>query len=159
MNSFKKSLQVMLLSAPFVFSVTSANAAECADPVAAVIKTLECIEQEKAFCAASGYANNFVKLHNGIDTETPQPNFFFWFGAFYFTNFDLAFDHIVQTDNNQVSLRYVETVAFNDGDVFYQHEHALVTVDSRCKISLWDQYGDNAEQQAVEEKADEINPF
>ena len=35
------------------------------------------------------------------------------------------------------------------GSIFFQHEHALVTVDDDCKMILWDQYGDVAEQGAV----------
>ena len=39
---------------------------------------------------------------------------------------------------------------------FYQHEHALVTVNDDCRIILWDQYGDNKEQTDVSNAIDEI---
>ncbi|MEM9489769.1 MAG: hypothetical protein AAGC55_11525 [Myxococcota bacterium] len=131
----------------------------CEDPVGEVLRIMSCIEGENAFCASGGYASNFVKLHNTIDTETQVPGFFFWVGTFFVLDFQLDIDHAEQVGENQVSLRYVETVAFNDGDTFVQHEHALVTVDDDCKMVLWDQYGDNAEQEAVDDKADDINPF
>jgi hypothetical protein len=45
----------------------------------------------------------------------------------------------------------LETVRTTEGEVFLQHETALVTVNSDCQIEVWDQYGDDAEQQAVDE--------
>ncbi len=40
--------------------------------------------------------------------------------------------------------------------MFYQHEHALVTVDDDCRMILWDQYGDNKEQENVEDALDAV---
>ncbi len=137
----------------------AARAAECEDPLAAVTRILNCIESENALCAASGYANGFTKLHNRIDTETNKPGYFFWLGAFLFIDFELEIDHAMNIGTNQVSLRYVETVTFNDGETFQQHEHALVTVNDSCRMILWDQYGDNKEQQDVDDKADTLFPF
>jgi len=134
-------------------------AQSCADPVEAVLHIMSCIENENAFCASSGYASSFIKLHNGVDTKTKVPGFFFWSGAFYFIDFYLDIDHVALVGDNQVSLRYVETVAFNDGDTFLQHEHAIITVNNSCKMVLWDQYGDNEEQIAVDNKADDLSPF
>ena len=131
----------------------------CDDPVKAVLKIMDCIEKKNSFCAGGGYASNFKKFHNEIDTKSTVPGRLFWFSTFFFVSFDLDIDHAVKVADNQVSLRYVEEVRFKDGDVFYQNEHALVTVNSRCKMTLWDQYGDDQEQIAVEEKADELKPF
>lgn len=136
-----------------------ATAQSCADPVDSVLRIMACIENENAFCAASGYSPSFAKLHNTIDTETQAPGFLFWVGTFFVLDFQLDINHAALVGENQVSLRYIETVAFNDGDTFLQHEHAIVTVDDQCKMVLWDQYGDNEEQRVVDEKADDINPF
>lgn len=140
-------------------TVTQAEEQSCADPVASVLRIMGCIENENAFCAASGYSSDFVKLHNRVDTETAALNFWFWLGTFYMIDFELDFDHIEPVGDNQVSLRYVETVKFRDGDTFTQHEHALVTVNANCKMTLWDQFGDNKEQQDVIDKAESVRPF
>lgn len=88
----------------------------------------------------------------------------FWTGAFSVA--DLSFD-IRFTSNpskNKASVRYVEKVVTSDGTNFgldssseypfdvtiLQHEHALIDVDDDCKISKWDQYGDNTEQTDVD---------
>ncbi len=157
-NSMNKLLKIGFLIALLSLGSVSVKA-NCDDPVAAVLNVMSCIEDENAYCAARGYASDFVKIHNGVDTETPALNFFFWLGTFYMIDFNLEFDHIAPVDENQVSLRYVETVEFRDGETFTQHEHALVTVNNRCKMTRWDQYGDNKEQQDVEEKADSLFPF
>lgn len=149
----------LALSTSFVSAIEENTIQACENPKEEVLRIMTCIENENAICAASGYASSFSKLHNTIDTETSAPGYFFWLGAFLFIDFDLEFDHVVQVNENQVSLRYVETVTFFDGDVFQQHEHALVTVDSRCKMTLWDQYGDNKEQNDVDDKADTLFPF
>lgn len=156
--SVKNTLASGLLLALTCFGTNAAKAA-CDSPVAAVLNVMSCIEDENAYCAARGYASGFKKIHNGVDTEVQALNFFFWLGTFYMIDFKLEFDHIAPVDDNQVSLRYVETVEFRDGEVFTQHEHALVTVDDRCKMTRWDQYGDNKEQQDVQEKADSLFPF
>ncbi|MCW8879068.1 MAG: hypothetical protein OQJ89_02240 [Kangiellaceae bacterium] len=157
----KKTLKLILIVClSKIASINMANAASsCEKPVDAVMRIMNCIESENAFCAASGYASSFAKFHNTIDTETNAPGYFFWLGAFLFIDFDLEFDHVVQVAENQVSLRYVETVTFNDGETFKQHEHALVTVNGACKMTLWDQYGDNKEQQDVDDKAEALFPF
>jgi len=143
----------------------------------AVVETLECVGKGDARCANAGYnQREFRKLHNGIDTNT-SINFVFWFGAFRILDFELKVDHVYQIGPNQISIRYVEVVTTTDGtglfldpsdvypfsQTFYQHEHALVTVDKDCKMVLWDQTGDNKEQEDVEEIADavvcRVNPF
>ncbi len=156
-NLLKTLITASILS--LTFNSSLARAGSCEDPVASVLRIMDCIENENAFCAASGYASNFAKYHNTVDTETGALSFWFWFGTFYMIDFDLEFDHIEPVGDNQVSLRYIETVTFRDGDSFKQHEHALVTVDENCKMTLWDQYGDNKEQQDVEDKADSVRPF
>ena len=151
---------IMIIGMAQVASSSMVSAAStCEKPIDAVMRIMSCIESENAFCAASGYASSFAKFHNTIDTDTNAPGYFFWLGAFLFIDFDLEFDHVVQVAENQVSLRYVETVTFNDGEEFKQHEHALVTVNNACKMTLWDQYGDNKEQQDVDDKAATLFPF
>jgi len=149
----------------------------CEDPVAAVLKTMKCIEDGDVGCSHEGYnSRKFRKLHNGIDTET-QMNYFFWFGAFRLLTFELDIDHIYKMEGNTIGIRYIEKVTTTDGtslflqpsyttpynQTYYQHEHAIVTVDEDCKMILWDQTGDNKEQTDVEDIADEIvckvNPF
>jgi len=149
----------------------------CEDPIAAVSKTMKCIEYGDVGCSHAGYnSRKFRKLHNGVDTET-QMNYFFWFGAFRLLTFELDIDHIYKIEENTIGIRYVEKVITTDGtslflqpsytapfnQTFYQHEHAIVTVDEDCKMVLWDQTGDNKEQTDVEDVADEIvcgvNPF
>merc|ERR1712154_761077 len=36
----------------------------CSDPINAVLSTLDCIEREDALCAARGYTDSFLKIHN-----------------------------------------------------------------------------------------------
>jgi len=153
-------IKKMIIGTSFIFIATNSVLAKaCDDPVGEVTRILNCIESENAFCAASGYARGFTKLHNTIDTETNTPGYFFWLGAFLFIDFELDIDHMMKVSDNQISLRYVETVTFNDGESYKQHEHALVTVDQQCKMTLWDQYGDNKEQQDVDDKASTLFPF
>ncbi|WP_196139557.1 hypothetical protein [Aliikangiella sp. G2MR2-5] len=161
MKPLSKILSAISLSLVIGAAQASSNnaASTCDDPVASVMRIMNCIQSENALCAASGYASGFTKLHNRIDTETNKPGYFFWLGAFMFIDFELDFDHVAQVSDNQVSMRYVETVTFNDGETFKQHEHALVTVNSSCRMTLWDQYGDNKEQQDVDDKASTLFPF
>lgn len=155
-----KNIKTTLLALASIALLAPAFArAECSNPVGAVEGLLNCIEREWPICAARGYARSFKKLHNTVDTETPRPNAFFWWGAFLFVDFKLDVDHIALVDDNQVSVRYVETVKFRDGDEFLQHEHALVTLDNNCRLTLWDQYGDNQEQAVVDEKMKSLFPF
>jgi len=157
---------LIALSAPIATFADSDDAPSgCEDPLAAIMATLECIEKSDAECATKGYdGTRFIKLHNGIDTETTiDDNSDYWTGAFAFSNLGFSYDHKANVGPNQASVRYIETVAFTDGSsfglppsetfpwgsMFVQHEHALVTVDDDCKMILWDQYGDVAEQEAV----------
>jgi hypothetical protein len=144
-----------------------ALAQECPDPLAAILTTLDCIEKENATCASVGYNTiAFRKLHNGIDTNTTiDAGGDFWNGAFSLSDLILDKNHQMNVGPNQASIRYVETVVFTDGtslgllpsseypfaQVYTQYEHALVTVDDECKMIIWDQYGDNKEQQQVDE--------
>lgn len=135
------------------------NLSSCTDPVQAVLDVMGCIESENAECAAAGYASAFKKYHNKVDTGTVIGGAAYWQGAFALLDFDLALKHVALVGPDQVSYRYVETLTFVTGDVFKQHEHALVTLDHDCKILVWDQTGDNQEQKAVQDKVDEINNF
>ncbi|TQV73574.1 hypothetical protein FLL45_11920 [Aliikangiella marina] len=159
MNKLFKTLQVVGVILLINSNMIAKAQAACDDPAAAVMRIMNCIENENAFCAASGYASNFAKYHNTLDTDTNRPGYFFWLGAFLFIDFELEFDHVVNVAENQVSMRYIETVTFNDGEVFTQYEHALVTVNNSCRMEMWDQYGDNKEQQDVDDKAATLFPF
>ncbi|MEM1010126.1 MAG: hypothetical protein AAGJ35_14110 [Myxococcota bacterium] len=145
------------IEAPTTEEEVQPSTSTCPDPVAAVLKTLKCIEEEDATCAGNGYNKiAFRKLHNGIDTNT-QIGFGFWTGAFFLLDFALKINHVAEIGPNQISIPYVETVTSTNGENLFlpyledypfsqtldQHEHALVEVDDDCKIVLWDQYGDN----------------
>jgi hypothetical protein len=151
---------------------TEAVAQECPDPLASILATLGCVEQANATCASSGYDGaKFVKLHNGIDTNTViDDGGDFWTGAFAMIKIEMDINHQMNTEKNQASVRYVEKVTFTDGSafglppsteypfgqVYLQHEHALVTVDNDCRMILWDQYGDNKEQSDVDDNSNVI---
>ena len=138
---------------------------ECADPLGAILATLDCIEKEDPECAASGYSKEFVKLHNGkLDPTTAgidEPEW--WTRAFFVIDIGIVSNHQSHFDTNRVSLRYIEPVKTLDMSSYtipglgkgpeqveiLQHEHALVTVNADCKMIEWDQYGDNTEQEQV----------
>jgi len=142
------------------------SSSSCPDPLAAILATLDCIEQEDPVCASQGYnSTEFKKFHNGVDTMTViDAGGGFWSISFTLVDLSLDFDFQQNVGPNQASLRYVEVVNTTNGvqlslppcseypygQTFYQHEHALVTVDDDCKMTLWDQYGDNREQAAVD---------
>lgn len=136
----------------------------CPDPLTEVLKTLDCFQQEDLNCTIAGYDTaNFRLLHNGIDTGVDMSDPFYFVGIFLSVDFTLDFDHQAVVGANKLSLRYIETLVTTNGEdfgrpasnlypfsqTFIQHEHALVTVDNDCKITLWDQYGDNKEQRKV----------
>jgi hypothetical protein len=138
---------------------------KCKDPLGAVLQTMACIEKEDVACATAGYATGFKKYHNGVDTQTDIAGTNFWWGAFQLLDIDLdvvtfnadgqaAFTSARQAHRegaNRVRLTYKETVTTLFGQTFLQHEDALVTVDESCKMTVWDQEGDDAEQQAVDD--------
>jgi len=136
----------------------------CVDPLAAIMKTLDCIALEDVACASAGYNESFMKLHNSVDTNTViDSGGSFWSFAFSLLTLSFTYDYTANIGPNRASIRYVEDVSFTDGSnfglpasaeypwssKFLQYEHALVTVDDDCKMILWDQYGDNEEQDAV----------
>ena len=82
----------------------------CADPAAAILKIMDCIENKKAFCAGGGYSRKFKKFHNDIDTNTGVPGNFFWLSTFFFVTFDLEYDLIENIGENKAELKYVEEV-------------------------------------------------
>lgn len=129
----------------------AASRAECV-----VLETLSCIESEDLACALAGYAPGFVKLHNGVDTNTViDPTF--WGGAFFVSNISLEFSHVEKVGNDQLHLTYVETVVIQPSVVgiplpdatFIQHEDVMVTFNKDGQMTLWDQTGPVEEQQAV----------
>jgi hypothetical protein len=140
----------------------------CLRSVKAVLDTLDCIENEDVACAAGAYADSFVKLHNGVDTQTVI-SAESWGGAFLVSDFAMDIDHVRRVGLNEVSIRYVETVEFTPSvlgfpfellpipdQTFIQHEHALVTLNSDCQITSWDQYGDNQEQDDLNDTLDAL---
>ena len=81
-----------------------------------------------------------------------------YFGSLHliFSKFELDIDHQINVGHNKASIRYVEKIITADkvslgvfgstsssseypySQTFYQHEHALVTVNDDCRIILWD---------------------
>ena len=149
----------ILLTIALASMTQSAQAAVCEKPLDVVLNTLNCVSKgvEDAVCAGAGYAADFKKLHNRVDTNTVISGPEFWAGAFAILDLTLDVNHAVQVGPDLVEVRYVETVEVGGlkdfGFVYktiYQHEHALVTVNGDCKMTLWDQYGDNKEQSDVD---------
>lgn len=146
--------------------------------ICGALETLLCIEEGDAECARAGYTPDFVKLHNGVDTQT-DIDAAFADGVFQVVHIALDINHFEKVDKNHLSIRYVETVDFTPSAVlppgfppdaipgfptpqdttFYQYEHALVTVDDEGRMVAWDQYGDNAEQQEVDAYAATMQAF
>lgn len=125
----------------------------CEDPVSAVLATLDCVVQEDAVCAFNGYAPSFVKLHNGVDTETTI-DIVYWAGGFAVADFAIDLEYAEFDElKSAVDIKYVETVTV-DGQTFLQNEQAFVTLNGACKMTLWDQTGDVAEQEAVDDAVD-----
>ncbi len=119
------------------------------DQISAVLNTLDCVVLEDALCAIEGYDNNFVKLHNGVDTET-EMSLIYWMGGFEFADFAIDIDYVIFDElRNAVDISYLETVTV-DGQEYLQHEQAFVSLNGACKITLWDQTGDVEEQEAVD---------
>ena len=58
-----------------------------------------------------------------------------------------------------MDIHYFEYVRFPDGEIITQYEEAEVTFNSRCRMTVWDQEGDQAEQDAVDEKTKELFPW
>jgi hypothetical protein len=142
----------------------------CWDPVTAIMQTLQCIADKDVVCASEGYAAGFQKIHNGIDTgldfgDDPTS---YWQGAFQLIELSFSVDLKTNIGPNTASIRYVEGVKFTDGSAYglpasdiypfsayyEQYEHAIVTVNGDCKMTKWDQYGDNTEQTDVDDAAD-----
>jgi len=76
----------------------------CEDPIGSILSTLTCIEQQDADCASSGYASNFVKLHNGIDTHTKIGGEFIWETGFDVSKIKLDINHQMNIGINKASI-------------------------------------------------------
>merc|ERR1740121_1993206 len=142
----------------------------CEDPLAAVMKTMDCIRDKNTTCANEMYRwDRFDKYNNGKNAGVRLfPFDIYWKMALRFSTLTLDFDYSrnIKPDfrGARASVRYVEKIEMSDGSDFnlppsdtypfgqtmYQYEHALVTVDEWCKIAIWDQYGDVVEQEAVD---------
>lgn len=119
------------------------------DQISAVLNTLDCVVLEDALCAIEGYDNNFVKLHNGVDTET-EMSLIYWMGGFEFADFAIDIEYVTfDEQKNAVDIKYLETVTV-DGQDYLQNEQAFVSLNEACKMTLWDQYGEVEEQEAVD---------
>ncbi|WP_144394565.1 hypothetical protein [Pleionea sediminis] len=160
MNLLKKSITGVLLAAAMGSSV-AANAA-CSNPVEKLSRIINCIDVENAFCAASGYDTwRFRKFHNGVDTNTN--NFLLttigWLTTFNFIGFEFDIERMEENEDGTVDFDYYEYVRFPDGEIITQYEKAVVHFNNRCRMTLWDQTGDQAEQDAVDEKTKELFPW
>jgi hypothetical protein len=143
----------------------------CENPLNAVLDILQCISEGDVACASLGYnTGEFKKIHNGKDTGTVINGESYWSFVLSLVKLDFSYDHMVNIGHNMASIRYIEKVLFTDGTAFElpasndypwsteieQHEHVLVTVDDGCKIKTWNQYGDNTEQKAVDDVANDV---
>lgn len=146
--------------------VKNVQSEECS-PLESVKHIMACVKAKDAECASAGYNPAFAKLHNGLPSSSMLGvHTKDWWAAIFAVG-DLSLDYNYTSENREkkeASIRYVETVSTTDGttlglpasdaypfaQTFEQHEHAIVTVDDDCKLILWDQYGDNAEQEAVD---------
>lgn len=161
MNIINKTIAGVFITAALTMSVT-ANAASCANPVEKLTRVLNCIDVENAFCAASGYDTwRFKKFHNGVDTKTNRFSLttIGWLTTFNFIGFEFDITHLEQIDDDTVEIHYSEYVRFPDGEIITQYEEAKVTFNSRCRMTVWDQVGDQAEQDAVDDKVKELFPW
>ncbi|NVK74732.1 MAG: hypothetical protein HWE13_11455 [Gammaproteobacteria bacterium] len=160
MKLINKTITGALIAAAINMPI-AANAASCANPVEKLTRVLNCIDIENAFCAASGYAWRFKKFHNGVDTRVN--NFLLspigWMTTFNFIGFEFDIQHLEQIDADTVDIHYYEYVRFPDGEIITQYEEAEVTFNSSCRMTLWDQEGDQAEQDAVDAKMKELFPW
>jgi len=143
------------------------GSAACADPVAAVEKTLGCIETKDSACATQNYNwLLFSKHHNKQNVGLRLwPFDMYWTMALKFSTFKLVYDHKQNIGTNKASVRYIEYIRFSNGTEFnipantiypfdhqvIQYEHAIVSVDNSCKLTRWDQFGDNKEQVEVDD--------
>jgi hypothetical protein len=158
-------LQTFLILSSTVFAQNGESEIQgCVDPLAAIMETLGCIELKDVPCASAGYNESYMKLHNSVDTNTViDSDGSFWSNTLSILSFSFSYDYTANIGPNRASIRYVKDVTSTDGSNFglpasaeypwsstiLQYEHAIVTVDDDCKMILWDQYGDNEEQDAV----------
>lgn len=144
----------------------SVKAQECDDPAAAVAATMSCIEMQDAECAAAGYdlEGTINKVHNGGEPEIIDRTAAWWQGFFPIATQTIDIQEQENVGPNQASITYTETIKLTDGStlgltpsteypfgaVFVQQEAAIVSVNSDCKITYWNQTGDDDEQALVE---------
>ena len=139
----------------------------CPDPLAAIRQTMDCLEVKNSSCVNQGYNwIRFNKYHNGKNVGLQLfPVDIYWQMALKFSTFKLIYDHAINVGTNKASVRYIEDIRMSNGTEFdippnsiypfnehiVQYEHALVSVDNDCKMTRWDQYGDDAEQKEVDD--------
>ena len=135
------------------------NSQTCGNPEQAVMNMLACVEAGNTACVKASYASNFVMHHNEQEVHFhTNPAFLTLSNTFMDYGFDV--DHVVEIGNNRVSTRFVETVKTTDGttinrypssdypfsQTFQQYKHALVELNGKCEIVLWNEYGDDVGQ-------------
>lgn len=144
-------------------------ASSCPDPLGAVLAMMSCMEDEDAKCVANRIAqSSFKKLHNGVDTELKlldgKDPISHLETSFKFIRYVIDIEYQEELGPNLVGLGYVEKFTTSTGEsfglapskeypfsqIFLQHEMAAVSVNDDCKITVWDQYGDDKEQQALD---------
>ena len=138
----------------------------CADPYAAIRKTIECVQAEDSACVNDGYdMSRFSKYHNGKKVGMQWPAATYWQTELKFSNFNLLVNHAQNVGTNKAEFRYLENIRMTTGAEFEipprrtwpfnalikQYEHAIVIVDNNSNIIRWDQYGDNVEQTQVQD--------
>lgn len=142
----------------------------CPDPLAAIKETMDCLFVKNSTCVNNGYNwIRFAKYHNGKNVGLRLfPFDIYWSMALKFSTFELIYDHAQNVGTNKASVRYKEIIIMSNGTEFdipandiypfsetiVQYEHALVSVDNNCKMTRWDQYGDNLEQKEVDDAMD-----
>jgi hypothetical protein len=141
----------------------------CPDPLRAVLGMMSCMEDEDAECVADRISHSsFKKLHNGMETEVKILDGKDPMGhletSFKFIRYAFDIEYQQELGPNLVGLGYVEMFTTSSGESFglapsneypfsqtiLQHEMAAVSVNDACKITVWDQYGDDKEQQALD---------
>jgi hypothetical protein len=140
----------------------------CPDPLGAVLAMTSCMEDEDAECVADRiYHSSFKKLHNGVETEVKVLDgdpISHLETSFKFIRYVIDIEYQEELGPNLVGLGYVEKFTTSTGESFglapsqeypfsqtiLQHEMAAVSVNDDCKITVWDQYGDDKEQQALD---------
>merc|ERR1719497_119746 len=93
----------------------SASPYKCADPLAAIKKTMDCLEAKDSSCVNDGYNwLRFNKYHNGNNVGLQLwPFDIYWSMALKFSTFQLIYDHAQNVGTNRASVRYREVIVMS----------------------------------------------